>query len=215
MVFDKNVVEIGLIAAISLFRTSVSRVIHLHIVCDNIQQDVRKRMHDILEYEKGSHTFGFSHVDTHELCADLPEAAHLTRATYVRLFFPQLFPEVERIMYLDTDVLVLEDITEDAVQEFDQDIAAAPGTGGEHLNAGIMIIDLDKIRQSGLFQQALDWVRNHREDIRLCNQDALRAVIKKNFYRLPPALNVMRRKPGQTPKILHYAGKGLKPHTWK
>lgn len=215
MVFDKNVVEIGLIAAISLFRTSIDHVIHLHVVCDNLQQQLRNRMNDILEHEKGSHSFEFHHVDADKLCADLPEAAHLTRATYIRLFFPQLFPELERIMYLDTDVLVLKDITEDALQDFKHDIAVVPDTGGKDLNAGIMILDLEKIRQSGLFQKALDWVKAHRENIRLCDQDALRAVVKKNFHILPQSLNAMRIKPEHEPKILHYAGKGLKPHTWK
>lgn len=215
MVFDKNVVEIGLIAAISLFRASADHVIHLHVVCDNLQQQVRKRMSDVLECEKGSHSFELHHVDTDELCVDLPEVSHLTRATYIRLFFPQLFPELERIMYLDTDVLVLKDITEDALQDFKHDIAVVPDTGGKDLNAGVMILDLEKIRQSGLFQRALDWVRSHRENIRLCDQDALRAVAKKNFHVLPQSLNVMRIKTEHEPKILHYAGKGLKPNTWK
>lgn len=48
MVFDENVVEIGLIAAISLFRTSVARTIHLHIVCDRIKDEIRTRISDIL-----------------------------------------------------------------------------------------------------------------------------------------------------------------------
>jgi lipopolysaccharide biosynthesis glycosyltransferase len=216
MVFDKNVVEIGLIAAISLFRTSVDHVIHIHVVCNKLQQQIRNSMNDVLECEKGCHSFEFHYVDTDELCPDLPEASHLTRATYIRLFFPQLFPELERIMYLDTDVLVLEDITGDAVQDFKQDIAVVPDTGGKELNAGVMILDLEKIRQSGLFQKALDWVRSHRENIRFCDQDALRAVVKKNFHVLPQSLNVMRIKSSEhKPKILHYAGKGLKPNTWK
>lgn len=148
------------------------------------------------------------------MCSDLPEASHLTRAAYVRLFFPELFCELQRIMYLDTDILVVQDITEDAMMDLKQEIAAAPDVGGNNLNSGVMILNLEKIRESGLFQQALDWIRSNKDIIRLCDQDGIRAVVGKQYHRLPQSLNSMRINPAQKPKILHYAGKGLKPNTW-
>lgn len=49
MVFDQNVLEIGLIAAISLFRTSVAQAIHLHVVCDSLQNQIHARIDQILD----------------------------------------------------------------------------------------------------------------------------------------------------------------------
>lgn len=207
MVFDENVIEIGLVAAISLFRTSVARIIHLHVVCDALQNHIKARLEDVLGLEKGVHSFELHHIDTNELCSDLPEASHLTRAAYVRLFFPELFPELQRIMYLDTDILAIQDITEDAMMDFAEGIAAALDVGGNNLNSGVMILDLEKIRKSGLFQQALDWIRNNKDVIRLCDQDGIRAVVGKRYHRLPQSLNSMRINPAQKPKILHYAGR--------
>ena len=117
-------------------------------------------------------------------------------------------------MYLDTDILVVQDITEDAAMNITYEVAAASDVGGNNLNSGVMILDLEKIRQSGLFQKALDWIRSHKDTIRLCDQDGIRAVVGKKYHRLPQSLNSMRIHPDQKPKILHYAGPGLKPHTW-
>lgn len=46
-------------------------------------------------------------VDSETLCAGLDQKIHLTRAAYIRLFFDKLFPDLKRIIYMDTDMLVV------------------------------------------------------------------------------------------------------------
>ncbi|MDR2007596.1 MAG: hypothetical protein LBQ34_01320 [Alphaproteobacteria bacterium] len=47
-----------------------------------------------------------------EMIKDFPERLHLSKETYFRLFMPYLLPNVDKILHLDTDVLVRGDITD-------------------------------------------------------------------------------------------------------
>src|SRR5690606_8004534 len=41
---------------------------------------------------------------------NLPETDHLSRATWYRLLIPEALPNLDKILYLDIDILVLKDL---------------------------------------------------------------------------------------------------------
>lgn len=69
---DQNVVELAIIMVISLFRTTVARTLHLHIVCDQLQDNTKTKIQDILAVEQGEHVFDLLDVDSSKLCDGLP-----------------------------------------------------------------------------------------------------------------------------------------------
>jgi len=41
---------------------------------------------------------------------DLPSSGHMSRATYLRLLIPRIFRQFKKVLYLDSDLLVLSDL---------------------------------------------------------------------------------------------------------
>lgn len=139
--------------------------------------------------------------------AAFPAPRHLTSATYARLRLPHLLPEVDRLLFLDADVVV----TGDVGVLFDETptgaaIAAAPdfayptvGTGlpgvdlppdRTYWNAGVLLVELETWRQRRLAQEILGWATAHREQIRFADQDAINAVLGGEVLELDPSWNV-------------------------
>lgn len=166
---------------------------------------------------------------------DLPAYAtrgHLNRTVLFRLGLEMLAPaDCSRLIYIDADMVVLGDIREvwntdlgdcplGAV--FDgyipaDDFAERWGLpkGERYFNAGLQLIDLDKVRAEKLFSKALAFVVEHDEKLQLGDQDALNHVFWGKWRRLDPAWNVQRylsreeiarELGGRAPKLVHFIG---------
>jgi len=172
---------------------------------------------------------------------DLPAYAtrgHLNRTVLFRLGLEKLAPaDCRRVLYIDADVIVVGDIREmweadlgphaiaavtDCYQDADR-FAETWGLpkGGRYFNAGVQVIDLEKVRAGRLFSKALDFVVEHDAKLLFGDQDALNYVFWKDAAVLEPTWNVQRfLKPeeiaGETapdrrwghrqPRLIHYIG---------
>lgn len=171
---------------------------------------------------------------------------HVTgSATYFRLALAHLVPEtVERVIYLDSDLIVVGDIEKLWRQDLDGypigavsdagidgvvyeegfdprpfaerwQLAAAPG---RYFNAGVLLIDLAKVRAEGLLDRARAFAEEHAGTLPYSDQDALNHTLWGNWFRLDPVWNVQRNMviPGmpnclpdalagsRRPAIVHY-----------
>lgn len=167
--------------------------------------------------------------------ADLPAYAtrgHLNRTVLFRLGLEKLAPsDCSRAIYIDADMVVLGDIREVWTTDlgehcigavFDQyiesdEFASRWGLppGERYFNAGLQLIDLEKVRAGKLFSKALDFVVEHDEKLQLGDQDALNYVFWGKWKRLEPAWNVqdflsreeiIRDLGGKTPRLVHFIG---------
>lgn len=173
---------------------------------------------------------------------DLPAYAdrgHLNRSVLFRLGLEKLAPrECKRLLYVDADTIVLGDIRELWATDLgDRALGAAPDCyvsapefarkwglpeeGANYFNAGILVIDLEKVRAEKLFSAALDFVVAHDKDLLLGDQDALNYVFWRRWRGFEPTWNVQRyatpqeiaaephadRRWGKpAPQLIHYIG---------
>ena len=175
--------------------------------------------------------------------ADLPPFAdreHFSRATLFRLGLESLAPaDCHRVLFLDSDIIVVDDLRKlwavdiapnpiGAVTDCYVDpVAFAKKWGLEndkppkYFNAGILVIDLDKVREEKLFSKAAAFVAKHDRDLPFNDQDALNWSIWMRWTLLDVSWNVMRpmvilslekeipleqRLRGRAPSIVHYTG---------
>ncbi len=178
---------------------------------------------------------------------------YFTLNTYARLFVGRLLPdEIERLVFLDGDMLLLGDIAPLAEMDLNGRLLAAvqdpvagrvnqsaqmmhwqgwdvPG-GVSVFNAGLMVLDLRRMREEGTFEAAIAVARQHPERMRWHDQDALNYILRGNYVELDPVWNVMPHlyypptcrdviypketidRCIQNPKALHFSG-GYRP--WK
>jgi lipopolysaccharide biosynthesis glycosyltransferase len=134
---------------------------------------------------------------------------HLPPAALFRLFLPELLPTgISRYLYLDTDVLVLRDLTDLLDSGLDgRAIAAvrdpwignfgAPngppytqlgvGPNTPYFNSGVMLIDRDKWASDDVTAQSLELLRQHR--LPYADQCALNTVLCNSWTAIHPRWN--------------------------
>jgi lipopolysaccharide biosynthesis glycosyltransferase len=165
---------------------------------------------------------------------------HISRATYARLLLASsLAATVSRVLYLDADILVLDDLgpicrldLDGAVlgavrdRRLDTYIKAGNTTLAgrpiprvrDYFNAGVLLIDVARWRAERISEKALDYLERYPHSL-YSDQDALNAacdgVWKKldsrwNYYQIDLERPIANISTAQRPAIIHFQG-CLKP----
>jgi lipopolysaccharide biosynthesis glycosyltransferase len=133
--------------------------------------------------------------------------AFLSRAAYLRLLIPDLVPrDLQRIIYLDVDLILQDDIARlweadlagrplGAVVDAGRDAAAFASehglqAGGRYFNSGMLVIDLDRMRESGLMARAFALAQANTYAFE--DQDALNICFWGDWHELHPRWNFQR-----------------------
>ncbi len=151
---------------------------------------------------------------------------HFSVATYYRLFIASLFPQYDKIIYLDCDLVVLGDISELYNTElYDNILAAVPdyfvsrtkqfrhyaenavGVDPEtYFNAGVLLISLEQFRKHGIERKFVKLITEYDFDLVDPDQAYLNYLCFKKTRILPNGWN---KAPVEAPcqggkNIVHY-----------
>lgn len=137
-----------------------------------------------------------------ELLHDLKNVTqdrHVTYAALLKFFLPDIFKSLDKILYLDSDVLILRDITDlwntdisgvyaavvkDVFSITNRDYMNNLGIRHEfYFNSGVMLLNLAKMRDDKIPEKLLKFRMTH--DQVFMDQDAFNAVIGNNVLYLP------------------------------
>ena len=153
---------------------------------------------------------------------------YYTKTTYFRLFIPNLYPQYDKAIYLDSDIVVLGDIAElYNVNMGNNLIAAAPddviqttkvfqeyaekvvGVADyrNYFNAGILLMNLDEFRKFNFQEKFLYLLETIKFTVaqdqdylnRLCKGKV--KIIDKAWDRMPIAIDDMKE---EDIKVIHY-----------
>ena len=179
-------------------------------------------------------------VDAHESAfAGLPLWGRMPISTYFKLGLGDFLPVAEaRAIWLDCDVIVLDDLAElwrtplgsdvigaaqDAVVPFVSSrcgIASYRQLGmnpdAKYFNAGVMLVNLEAWRTHGVRARAVDYLKRHESSVTFWDQEGLNVALAGAWAELDSRWNFNASIPGarangsELPSIVHFAG-GLKP----
>jgi lipopolysaccharide biosynthesis glycosyltransferase len=149
---------------------------------------------------------------------------------YIRLFVQHFIPKhIKRIIYLDVDMIMLEDVSKlwntdlgdnivAAVQ--DQFIQIVSRWGGvsnyEHFgiaadnmyfNSGLMIIDIEKWVKADVTKKVIACIAEFTHLALYQDQYGLNAVLYKDWYALNPLWNRFAYSEEERPFIIHFTGR--------
>jgi lipopolysaccharide biosynthesis glycosyltransferase len=173
----------------SLIETTRSQLpLDIYVLTDSFQEHIKSKVLGSLP--EGSVSLRWITVDLAAF-AQFSTLSHITKVTYARLLIPDILPEcVERILYLDSDLIVLDDLTplwrvdlEGAVLGAVMDSADPRLKSGElhinelpevrnYFNAGVLLIDLRRWREERISEMALEYLTYH-PNTPYSDQDAL------------------------------------------
>ncbi len=145
---------------------------------------------------------------------DLMISGYISEATYLRLLIPQLLPEtVEKVIYLDCDLIVLKDLTElwqipidDAPLLAAQDVSAPYVSSpmglrlykelgleadAKYLNAGVLVINVALWREEAIAADIFRYLAEKREFVQFHDQDGLNAILSGRWKVLDSRWNQM------------------------
>ena len=122
----------------------------------------------------------------------------ITTSTYYRLALPNLLPDVNRIIWMDGDTAVFEDLTElitidmknnyimgfldslpDALEIFGIKNATV-------LCAGVLLLDLDALRKNNMEEKMNKFINDNLGNIYQHDQTVINVVCQNNIAPLPP-----------------------------
>ena len=175
----------------------------------------------------------------------LPIWGRMSPTTYQKLMLSDWIPDsVSRVIWLDCDLLVLDDLSKIWREELNgcvalavqdkrvplvssrfgvagwRDLGLAPGT--KYFNAGVMVIDLDKWRAHNVGHQAVKYLEDYKDRVYFWDQEALNAVLADQWGELDsrwnwhPALDQLTGLPNQSPPSpsIVHFNGNLKPWTF-
>lgn len=152
---------------------------------------------------------------------------YFTLTIYFRLFIPQMFPEYDKGIYIDSDVVIPHDLAElyntDIGDNFigacnDMSIVDTPplvsyvenAVGvkmSEYINSGVLLMNLAKLREACLDKRFLELLNEYHFDCIAPDQDYLNAMCNGKIHYLDTAWDAMpnEAKPeNPDPCIIHY-----------
>lgn len=156
--------------------------------------------------------------------AAFPTTLHWSTAMYFRFFAGEYLSErIERILYLDSDMLCVGPLAELFFADLKGKGAAAvpdggltPGrlqrighTGDGYFNSGMLVIDLTYWREKRIFERAMGLLRDHPERYEAFDQDVLNLVYSDAVLWVGERWNRSSNERDEYPKdtaIIHYIG---------
>lgn len=151
-------------------------------------------------------TVDFVYVGDNEI-AGLPTKGFTRKATWYRIFLPELLPTVDRLLYLDADLLVTDDlsplweldlrdrylgaVTNVIEPEYADRPAALGLTPDSYFNAGVLLLNLAAMRRDGCTEALRRFGVDEAPRLLWRDQDALNVVLGSRRLPLRPRWNCM------------------------
>ena len=136
---------------------------------------------------------------------ELPTRIHYTKDIYTRLWVSDFFPEsVDRVLYLDSDMIIVGDIAELWQTEISGKMIAAVDIPSStrnqtlgidntynYFNSGVLLFDLDMWRRQQAFAKITSYIQSNSDKLIDPDQDALNACFFDQRYALDLRWNVI------------------------
>ena len=119
---------------------------------------------------------------------------------YARFLLPSMLPDLDKVIYLDCDLVVNGDLKD--LWDFDVNgvaVAMAPDhlykdattlerlkmTNGEYLNSGVIVMNLEYWRKHNVQNRVLSFIEDNGKDLIYFDQDALNVTLQNERRKLP------------------------------
>lgn len=144
--------------------------------------------------------------DEREFALGVSKLKHVTNITNARLYLSSMLYEVDKVLYLDNDIVVDGDLNELFDHLEDGDFFGRPWNKKHkwvlrlkrksllknkwYVNAGVIFLNLDYIRNNNIEEQFRNFLINKNEEIKYADQDVLNCNLE--FKPMPYVWNIAR-----------------------
>lgn len=198
----------------------------IKVLYTNISEENRNK---IMKYERENVNIEFVDLNYYiEKVKDkLYTRDYYSKTTYFRLFIPDLYPQYDKALYLDSDIVILSDIADLYNQEIGDNLVAGVPDGAvqniaefqeyvekvvgvanynNYFNAGILLMNLDELRKFKFQEKFLYLLETIKFQVaqdqdylnRLCKGRV--KILEENWNKMPITLSENKEEI----KLIHY-----------
>lgn len=200
--FDNNLIEAACVCFTSLLHNAKPETFYdiyvLHSPHIKLDESTLKKIQQ--QYSNCSIDF----VPVDDSFEEAFEIRHVTKATYYRLLIPELFPDLEKAIYSDVDIIYRMDLQDIFLTDMSDTYVAGTLDIGmntfeldyvntleikqwDYIQAGFLLMNLSKMRQDNM-------VKKFKTEAAKCHkyqdQDTLNISCKGHITILPPCCNL-------------------------
>lgn len=189
---DFNAIPSAVVMASVMNSTTSSEKIFFHVVGEGMNQTNINMLASLKEYFR---PFKFEYVrfDMLRLSKFNTDIYHSNKKTVIKLFAPELFPDVNKILWMDHDMLILKNIRELFETDMEENYIATTNLAEvsnycikqkitRWLHGGIDLLNLKSMRRDDLQKKLLEATKlyHRRKSCGGLDEYALTAVINEN-----------------------------------
>lgn len=217
----------GVVICSILLNSKDSEILNFYILDGDISEDNKNK----IELLKNIRDFNLKFVkideNLFETYKQTKTHSYISLSSFYILKLASLLPDIEKVLYLDCDVIVNDNIEQlyntnitDYYAAGVIDIAMKSSgwvppleNGNLYFNSGVLLFNLKKIRQDNIEQKFEEYTAKNIDNIRVGDQQIINIICQGKIKQLQSAWNVQssnfinRSDYTNHPKIVHYVGK--------
>lgn len=169
---------------------------NIFVIYENLSEETKGKLNTITKsYSSNIHYLEISKKDLDRF--KVGAGTHLSSIVFARLFIPELLKNETKAIYLDCDIVVLKPL-EDLYEMDLGDKSIGVVLDGKkdqesslkrlnlsldrtYFNAGVMVMDLKRLRENGKFLKTIDYCLNPDRELQLNEQDALNIMFENDY----------------------------------
>ena len=182
----------------SICKNSTSHKCVIHILYTGLSEKYRTKL------SKTYSNISFDFIDMSEYNFDFHglDMQHWTRAIFYRIMIPEIFKDLKRILYIDGDTLVLQDLYEFFNTQLPDDKMMAMVVDrfsyknripvlntSNYFNSGMILFDIDKCRKFNFSDKCIRWIFDNTDTAKFPDQDAINVVCDGKIERVSNLYN--------------------------
>lgn len=200
---DDNFSTVFLVSVKSLIMTNYSTNLSIHILYTNLSNDNMRIISDFLMKEKVKFHF-YNITDSLENISNKIATLNNSLSTYARLFISKILIHEKKAIYLDSDSIINGDLNSlflmdlsnyyvagviDPVSSDDR-IAVGLDKYENYINAGFLILNLELMREDGIEDKFINFIREKNGCVVFHDQGTINAVCRGKILYLEHKYNV-------------------------
>jgi len=207
--FDNRYSELACVSMASALSNSESPI-HFHVLESELNIESKNAI-TVLKDTFPTGKWTFHHVSRHDESRFITDFEHHSIETYYRLLLPDVLTDVNKVIYIDCDTLVLDDISE----VWDFDLSGSLAAAVPHMwcpevfekakcyeidwyfNAGVLLLDLQLIRKSDVILLEFRVISELYEKTKnagfqwYADEPVLNFILNRKVSKLPARANSM------------------------
>lgn len=169
---------------------------NIYVIYENLSNETKEKLGEIVSSYKSK----IEYIEMDKKVLEkfkVGEGTHLSSIVFARLFIPEFLKEEKRAIYLDCDLVVLKSLETlyemdlkgksigvilDGKKDQESSLKRLNlNLNRTYFNAGVMVMDLEKLRENKKFLKTIDYCLNPDRELQLNEQDALNIMFENDY----------------------------------